>query len=370
MQTKVFICVLFLISTSFFSCSNDEKIVVPESPGVKANNPGVVVAGSDEKDNGSSLENNSTERKVENFSEGMQNLNSESSLTPITNGSTSGIRINPSNGLTTVGETVAFSVYNEKNENISSSVQWTSGNVSIATSSGSGVFLGKKPGVISVQASYKGKTISGTLRVERPGTLADGIRYSRLVFGIENCAEAGQLYRGCLGADCDDAWVIINGDLSLGTYNNNVYIISNKKQLINITTYAGNWNYAGHSEDEINPDASVLIVTIKDRTEKQTGKSSLKMRNRGQGSLAAGDFAYVQETNLTAQAGDSIHLQTHFEGTSVGADKSCTFVDNYYTRNKDMLVPFYLRQDSYCTTAAVSKGHCSIKQTSNQNVSK
>ncbi len=258
-------------------------------------------------------------------------------------------RLEPKELSVSEGKEALFKAFNNKTgKDVSSSVTWSIDNESIAEAKKGGTFLTKKAGTTKIKAS-KGK-LSGTatLYVELPQ-----VKYSRLVFGIENCPSDNTPVGLCLG-DCNDSWLVIQGDLSIDTYNNDLYITSNVDQTINVTTYTGSWNY---DENEINPDSSRLNIVVNNASDENVDSVSLKMKNRGEGSLNGGDFAnQVQTADIYVKGGYLIYIQTHFEGTQVGADKTCKLVDSKFTRKMDTKAGFLLMEPG------CDKMYCSEKQ--------
>ncbi len=293
--------------------------------------------------------------------------------------SSSGYRVEPQSLTVNEGETALFKAYDTKTgKDVSSKVSWSVDNENVAVHKKNGSFLTKKAGTVTVKASSEQLSGTANLSVERPEELVDGVKYSRLVFGIENCIDGPENDVGeCLG-DCDDAFVIIEGDLSLGTYGGELYIQSNSSTPVKLTTYNGTWDYpAGSSQnpsgsiDRINQSKSLLTVTVKDRTGKSISSKKIQMRklNTCGGVLDCGGYRLTEQvdsTTVSVERGYAIDIKTHFEGTALGG---CRQLDSALTRNKNMKAGYLLREKdcnyhSYtcCNQEAKNAGHCSTKQ--------
>lgn len=268
------------------------------------------------------------------------------------------ILIEPSSQIISVGETAKYKA-SLKGKDITSSVEWSSSDKSIAKCGGDGTFEGIDVGTTQVMISSEdGRQASAEIQVQRPEELDEGVSYSFLVWGVENCIdgrydrESGRIRSPCLG-DCDDAWLTIDGDLTLGTYNNTIYLVSNKKQSITFSTYSGTWNFKANGEESINSD-SYLSIDIKDKSEKKIKSKSLKLHQFGHG-LEGPKWDLVETTTISVSKGDAIDLVSHFEGTSIGGS-NCPKSSSKLTRNKKSNTGYYL-EDPGC-----SRKYCSIRK--------
>ena len=267
------------------------------------------------------------------------------------------ITITPETLTTTAGDSTSFKALDNNGEDVSSQVDWNSEFESVAVSEGEGKFRAKKAGKTSITASLDDLTASANLSVERFQDIEDGVEYSRLVWGIENCIDGagdkGRSRKPCLG-DCDDAFLIIDGNLTLGTSKGTIYLISDEDQTLTFTTYSGTWNWKGNSEEELNPENSVVKIEVLDKFDQVEMNKSLHVHKRGFDYYTS--WGQVEQLTIEVKKGDAIDLESHFEGTVVGEGKGCPKSNIKLTRSKDADTGFFL-EDTGC-----GKSYCSVKR--------
>ena len=299
--------------------------------------------------------------------------------------------IDPGEQTVEVGKTAEFSLKDSEGNVVSSNATWSVLESELATSLGNGKFSTNDIGTTTVTASINGVTKQASLVIVRPDTLEDSTGYTRLVYGIENCIDgefdktAKRQASPCLG-DCDDAWVIIDADLTLGRANGKYYIVSNKDQDLTIGTYAGSWKIptSPEGDDNISAENSKLIVKIKDKAGKEISSKtkSLIMRIRNgvnDNPFGGPDGSPLQKEVIHVNKWEAIDIQSKFVGSAIDSGnckatskltKSKDGDEGYYRRDRDMndsecpsnVLDANDRKILCCDDWARNVGHCSISK--------
>lgn len=277
---------------------------------------------------------------------------SKASQTDKTDTSEAGdISIEPSRQSVLVDKSVSFkALLNGKD--ITTSVSWSSLDQKIAQSEGSGEFTGVDLGKTKIKARLEdGREAQADIQVERPEEFKEGKKYSKLVYGIENCkeniADSNNRHGDCLG-DCDDAWLVIEGDLTLVTYNKRVFLISNKKQTVTITTYTGSWNW-NENAGRIDHNTSKLYISVRDKYDQEIASKSKSLLLH-QGNLQSCPFSHpVESTSVAVSKGDAIDIESRFKGTAID-DGECP-AKSKLTRATKEAQRYFLRE-LLCTNPA------------------
>lgn len=177
--------------------------------------------------------------------------------------------------------------------------------------------------------------------------------YYQLSWGIENCIDGTEdrqenqgsfsIHPPCLG-DCDDAFVVIFGELNLIKKDGMIFIVSNKDQKVGFQTYSGTWTY-WKPINSISSDQSYLVVKILDESYNPVTQKHFKLHLNTQ-AIVLDPFipeSSVEFENIYVKKGQYIDIGAQFGGTIIGTSE-CPRSSSQLTGNSSYQDGYYLRE--------------------------
>ena len=181
-------------------------------------------------------------------------------------------------------------------------------------------------------------------------------QYYQLVWGIENCIDGQEdktvingsdsLHSPCLG-DCDDAFILLFGELNLKYKDGKISIVSHKNQNVSFTTYSGTWTF-WKPKNAIKASESHLIVKIINKSGNVESQKKLNLHTENQATQLdpfIDPQSITQVENIYVKEGYLIDISAEFGGDDIGTDE-CPRSSSQLTGNPSYGEAYFLRQTS------------------------